>query len=225
MKPIDPLPKTPRDNRPLSVRVYERLRDLIIQEKLPPETQLVQGQVADALEVSRTPVRDALNRLTHERLVTWTPGHGHVVNEVRAQDIRYVYQVREPLEALAARQSAGRHSAVQISRLNALVEEMALIDPADCDAQFSLNRRFHMSLFEPCENFVLLQMIESLWDHPLTLRITRSYEHNADAVADAVATHRDIVHAAREGDPDRLAELMTAHWQRLTESLLRGAGS
>ncbi|MFI6058525.1 GntR family transcriptional regulator [Streptomyces sp. NPDC051286] len=221
MKSIDPLPKTPRDNRPLSVRVYERLRDLIIYERLPPDTQLVQGQVAEALQVSRTPVRDALNRLTHERLVTWTPGHGHVVNEVHTQDIQYVYQVRQPLEALAARLSAGQHSAVQIARLNALVEEMALIDPADGDAQFVLNRRFHMALFEPCGNFVLVQMIESLWDHPLTLRITQSYTHNSDTLAEAVAEHRKIVQAARAGDPDQLAEMMNTHWRRLTDSLLK----
>ncbi|WP_326773183.1 hypothetical protein [Streptomyces sp. NBC_01445] len=71
-------------------------------------------------------------------------------------------------------------------------------------------------------DFVLLQMIEDLCKYPLTLRITRSYEHNADAVANDIATHRDIVQAASEGDPDRLAELVTAHWQGLTESLLRG---
>lgn len=205
------LSRAPRDPRPLAVQVYEHLRDQIVTGELAADTALVQEQVADALGVSRTPVRDGLNRLTHEGLVTWLPGHGYVVNELAESDIREVCQVRLNLELLATRLACGRHTAVSVSRLTALVEEMAAAEPTDSAVQFELNRRFHRALVEPGGNGLLLRMLDNLWDHPVNRRITRSYVFNPRNVELMVNEHRELITAAAAADLDRLLALSEQH--------------
>lgn len=200
-----------RDRRPLAVRVYEQLRDQIVSGELGAETALVQEQLADSLGVSRTPVRDGLNRLTHEGLVTWLPGHGYVVNGLAQADIREVCQVRLNLELLATRLACGRHTAVSVSRMTVLVEEMAAADPTDSATQFELNRRFHRGLVEPGANSLLLRMLDNLWDLPVNRQITRSYVFNPANVDVMVHEHRELIAAASAGDLDRLLALSEQH--------------
>ncbi|MFD4606973.1 GntR family transcriptional regulator [Streptomyces sp. NPDC058440] len=208
---MQPLRSDPRDTRPLGVRVYERLRDEIVSGSLEADATLVQEQVAERLGVSRTPVRDALNRLAHEGLVTWLPGSGYIVNALQPKDIAEVYQVRQSLETLALRLACGRHDRARLARLAAVIEEMADTDPADAAAQFELNRSFHRLLIEPCDNALLLRMIDTLWDHPVNRRITRSYVHEPGSVPVMVSEHRAILEAARAADGDGLARLATEH--------------
>lgn len=207
MRPLD---KSPRDPRPLPVRVYEQLRDLIVIGELAEDSQLVQEQVAEALGVSRTPVRDALNRLAHEGLVTWNPGHGYLVNGLTGREIREVYEVRRTLELEAARLACGRHGAALLAQLNALIEEMVAADPTDSVVHFELNRRFHRTLVEPCDNHLLLKMLDTLWDHPVNRRITRSYLAEAGSSQAMIEEHRQLLAAASASDESLLVEL-TAH--------------
>jgi len=223
---VEPLRSDPRDARPLGVRVYERLRDEIVAGALAADVPLVQEQVAEKLGVSRTPVRDALNRLAHENLVTWLPGSGYIVNALQPHEITDVYQVRQSLETLALRLACGRHDQAQLARLTAVIEDMAAADPADSAAQFELNRQFHMSLSEPCGNALLLRMINALWDHPVNRRITRSYVHDAANVSLMVGEHRAILEAARAADPELLVRLATEHmYTGYGETLPEDAGT
>ena len=208
MRPLD---RSPRDGRPLPVRVYERLRDLIVTGELAEDSQLVQEQVAEALGVSRTPVRDALNRLAHEGLVTWNPGRGYLVNGLTNREIREVYEVRRTLEVEATRLACGRHDPVLLARLATLIEEMAAADPKDPVVHFELNRRFHRTLVEPCDNHLLLKMLDTLWDHPINRRITRSYLQEAGSSETMVAEHRQLLAAAAAADEALLMELTSHH--------------
>lgn len=208
---MKPLPKSPRDPRPLPVRVYEQLRDLIVAGELDQDSQLVQEQVAESLGVSRTPVRDALNRLAHEGLVTWNPGHGYLVNGLTGREVREVYEVRQTLELEATRLACGRHDAAVLARLNALIEEMAAADPRDAVVNFELNRKFHRTLVEPCDNHLLLKMLDTLWDHPVNRRITRSYLQEAGNSQSMVHEHRQLMAAAASADEPLLIELTSHH--------------
>jgi len=94
---------------------------------------------------------------------------------------------------------------------DALIEEMAAADPDDSARQFELNRSFHRTLVEPCENGLLLKMLDSLWDHPVNRRITRSYVHDPGNVNLMTQEHREILEAARAADVDRLLKLSEHH--------------
>lgn len=197
--------------RPMGEVVYESIRDGIVDGRYTADEQLIQELLATELGVSRTPVRDALNRLAHEGLVTWLPGSGYLVNDLTNQDITEVLEVRRNLEVLALEKACGRLSRVQASRVNTIIEEMAAADPTDAIAQFDLNRRFHQAMIEPAGNQLLLMMLDQLWDHPVSRRITRSYIHDADNVAQMIEEHRQILQASLDGDVARLTALSAEH--------------
>ncbi|WP_162308230.1 GntR family transcriptional regulator [Segeticoccus rhizosphaerae] len=197
--------------RPMGTVVYESVRDAIIEGRYGADEKLVQEQVAGDLGVSRTPVRDALNRLAQEGLVTWLPGSGYLVNDLTDQDITEVFEVRRNLEVLALEKSCGRLSRVQASRINTIIEEMAAADPTDAAAQFDLNRRFHQAMIEPAGNQLLLTMLDQLWDHPVSRRITRSYIHDEENVGRMIEEHRQILQACLDDDVQRLTTLSEKH--------------
>lgn len=197
-------------NQPMGVLAYEAIRDAIVEGRHAAGTQLVQEQLAQELGISRTPLRDALNRLAHEGLVTWRPGLGFVVNELDDEDIVHVHQVRERLETLALELSCGRLDRVQVARIRVLIEEMDAADPADARVQYDLNRRFHQAMIEPCGNPILLSVLDQLWDSPLSRRITRSYIHEGENVGRMADEHRAILQASVD-DRDRLLTLSIAH--------------
>jgi DNA-binding GntR family transcriptional regulator len=199
------------DRKPMGSVVYEAIRDAIVEGRYEPDEKLIQEQVATDLGVSRTPVRDALNRLAHEGLVTWSPGYGYVVNELTDEAIDEMHQVRELLEERALMLSCGRLDRVQAARMRALIEEMDAGDPTDVALQFSLNQRFHQAMIEPCGNRFLTFILDQLWNHPVSRRITRSYVHDPRNVSHMVDEHRAILQASLDDDPDRLAQLSRSH--------------
>ncbi|HEX3791923.1 MAG TPA: GntR family transcriptional regulator [Pseudonocardiaceae bacterium] len=208
---MQPLPKTPRDHRPLGERVYAALRDAIVDGEFAADQQLVQEQLGEELGVSRTPVRDALARLAQEGLVTWSPGNGYLVSDLSKDDVVDVYQVRFALESLAMRQACGRHTPAQLARIRGLIEEMAAEQDAPAAVHFELNRRFHLALMEPCGNDFLIQTVDNLWAHPVNRRITKSYVQDRANIPLMVAEHRELLAAAEQADLDRLTALVADH--------------
>lgn len=154
---------------------------------LDADSQLVQEQVAEAL------------------------GRGYLVNALSSREIVEVYQVRRLLELEAARLACGRHTPVMVARLQGLIEEMVAADPGDTSLLFELNRRFHRTLLEPCDNQQLLKMLDTLWDHPVNRRITRSYVREAGSPQTMIDEHRALLAAAADGDEELLLALTSDH--------------
>lgn len=198
----------PNDTRPLSERVYERISSDIIDGKIPAGSALVQEQVAAQYGVSRTPVRDALTKLTHDSLATLVQGKGYIVNDLTDRQVEDVYEVRHALETLAARQSCGHHTSAQLVRLRALIDESEILDPQDATELFRLSRSFHAGLVEPCPNRYLLGILNSIWDDPIQRRITMTYEQGAEHQSKVVADHRRILEAIKNNDADTVAEVL-----------------
>lgn len=202
----------PADGRPLADRVEVALRSLIADGGVAADEVLVQEQLAQRLGVSRTPLREALNRLVDAGLVERHRGGGYRVREVTAAEVAQVQQVRAHLELLAIRESVGHHGRVDLAVIEDLLDEHAAADPADIDVQFDLNRRFHLAVIAPCRNSYLLETIDRLWDHPVHRRITRAYiEADAGNAARMVAEHREIVEALRTGDVEAVVGMASSH--------------
>ncbi|OFE18697.1 hypothetical protein BA895_00370 [Humibacillus sp. DSM 29435] len=201
----------PRRGEPVAEAVYRHVRDAIVDGAYPADAQLVQEQVADQLGVSRTPVREALNRLAAEGLVTWVPRSGYTVNALTDADITDVFEVRQSLEVLALRHACGQLNRTQAAKVRVLIAEMDEADPTDAAAQFELNRLFHQAMVEPCRNRYLLGLLDQLWSNPVSRRITGSYIHDARNVARMVQEHEQILQASLDNDVETLVRLSQQH--------------
>ncbi len=200
-----------RDPRGMVARVYEHVRDQIVNGSLTAGSQVVQEQLAEDLGVSRTPVREALNRLAQEDLVETVPGSGFVISALLDEEIDDVFEVRRSLEITAAGLAWGKHTRVDFAMLEDLSEQMADSNPTDDAVQFDLNRRFHRTLSAACGNRILLRMLDSLWDHPVNRRITRAYLRGGANTMEMVREHRELLQTLHTGTKEQFVERVEQH--------------
>jgi DNA-binding GntR family transcriptional regulator len=196
--------------RPLAERVYEELRQRIAQGVLAPRDRLVQEQIANDLSVSRTPVREALNRLAQDGLVTWVPGVGYLVAQPRKRDVADVQGVRQVLELAALTQALPHYTDVDLSKLKSVYQEMVDADPASAD-YVDLTRRFHRELVEPCPNELLLALVDDMWSRPTGVKVTGRYGDSPHSVEIMIRDHCEIIEAIEAGDHQRAIDLLDAH--------------
>ncbi|HEY9522047.1 MAG TPA: GntR family transcriptional regulator [Thermopolyspora sp.] len=199
--------------------VVDDVRNLILEGQYAPGDRLGEVELADALGVSRTPVRDALRRLQAEGLVEITANKGAKVVEYPHEDLETIFELRARIEGLAARQAA---SLATIEDADALHEiALAIKDHAeqrDIDTVYRLNAEFHQSLVRLSCSAVLAQSISSLVHSPVLLRTYSSFDD--EAMRRSVNHHIEIAAALRAGDPGWAEAVMRAHLFSARASLL-----
>ncbi|HEY6311783.1 MAG TPA: GntR family transcriptional regulator [Streptosporangiaceae bacterium] len=196
--------------------VYQRLRSAIVCGELRPNERLVEADLADWLEVSRTPVRECLQRLAAERLVA-NRRRGWIVLEHTIEDIREIYGVRAALEGYAAQLAAHQASPDQVERIMAL----ARIDPATyADPPrrgfVEYNQQFHDTVVESCGNSRLAEAIRRSREYYFDYRIAAVY--TPAEVAEAIGGHQAIGLAIQRRDPDAAERLARAHMHEALEA-------
>ena len=154
------------NGRSQTARAYEELRRRILANEMPAGTQYLEQELADELGMSRTPVREALIRLSDERLVEVKPRHGARVLPVSATDKAEIYELLTSLEAIAARRVAERGlNAVQLKRLDdALAGMNEALERDDLSAWSAHDREFHNAIVELSGNRRLAQVVAMFRD-------------------------------------------------------------
>src|SRR5579875_2601421 len=146
---------------PLSQSVYRRLRQDILSGVLRPNERLVETELGQLFEVSRTPVRDALLRLESDGLVD-AGKRGWTVHEYDRDELIAIYETRAALEGAAARLAAMRATEEQLADIEAALrsERDDLLANSDSDLTSQENSQFHAMIYETCRNERLLSLIE-----------------------------------------------------------------
>jgi DNA-binding GntR family transcriptional regulator len=210
------------DNLTLWERVYRHLRQQILEDQLPPGTELSEVALSRELAVSRGPIREAIGRLAAEGLVTVRPRRGAEVRSLTPTELIDAYQVREALEVLAVRLAVPRITSADLARLDELVDRMAEFARKDQVADFfAANVAFHELLCELSGNEKLREVHHRLEGEIRRFQArTLALRGNLDS---SVSEHRAILAAVRLRDVDKACELTAAHIrvpaQRLQESL------
>ena len=200
----------PLENLTLWQRVHERLREQILSGELEPGAELAEVALSEQLGVSRGPIREALGRLASEGLVIVRPRRGAVVRSLSAEEFLELYQVREALEAMAAKLAVPRLSAADFEELQALNDTMARHAEADeVAAFFAANIAFHGRLLEASGNGKLQELYRQLVGQLGRYRL-RSLMLRGN-LQRSVAEHAAILRAAKRGDAERAAHLMSEH--------------
>jgi DNA-binding GntR family transcriptional regulator len=187
--------------------VRDALRDLIISGGVDTDVPLRQDELAARLNVSRTPLREALHGLASEGLVTLDPRRGAVVTKPTVKQLFDLYEIREQLEVYAGRKVAALADTSHIDEIAAINDRMADVnDPVEW-AQ--LNQQFHAAVYAACANVELVALIGALAARAkFYVRILVSSRPPAMG---AVHEHQEILDALRKGDPDAMEAAIRRH--------------
>ena len=200
--------------------VYRSLRHRILSRELLPGERLNEVELAESLNMSRTPVREALARLTNYGLVTTAPRRGASVRRLSHQDVVDLLDMREALECLAVRLATPRLQAEQIAALRdhlLLRRTEALAGQPRNDEPFG-EHDLHASLVTASGNALLVDTIQRTYDLLLTLRIG-STQVPGRAVG-AVDEHLWVLDALEAHDPELAEERLIAHLRAGRKNIL-----
>ena len=197
--------------RRLSDQVYEQLKHLIVDGTYPPRAHLNERELTVELQVGRTPVREALQRLVRGHFLTVVPGGGYFVTDITSDGQGHVYELRSVVEVLSARLAAQRASAADVSRLRAFVARAELDPPADADGHWHLevDCEFHILVAQATGNEYLQAAVNDLL--LLTSRILFARRPRIPSVRDELDFYRLLVEAIAAHDADAAARLMADH--------------
>ena len=190
-------------------RIVASITEAIVERRLMPGTKLVEQKIADIFAVSRTLVRQALNQLSRDRLVTLAPARGAFVAMPSVDEARQVFEVRAMLEAALVRQLCGCITAAHVAVLRAhLQDEAAAVARTDVPGRTRLLADFHVVLARLHGNEVLAQLLADLLSRSSLIALMYQSSHSAEQ---SQAEHVQIVDALALRDADAATRLMEQH--------------
>lgn len=206
--------------RELNQRAYDEIRRGILDGKLLPSSPISEYQLAAALKISRTPVREALKRLEEEGLVWSIPNKGTFVTKVSAQDIMEIYQVREGLEGLAARIAAEQMSESDIHLLEKeIILEDELKSSGRVDEIFNCDIRIHKLIIASTQNIRLGAILATLDDQMHRVRII--FSQSPDWLDSTLKDHTEIVEKIKAHDCEGAEKAMIRHLRSACDRSVR----
>jgi DNA-binding GntR family transcriptional regulator len=207
-----------------SDRAYATLREDILDWRLEPGTLLAEVEQSERLGISRTPLREALSRLTTDGLVAAQGGRGLVVTAVSMDNIAQLFELRQVLEQQAARLAAQhRDRAVFEALRDEFRAAPALLDRPEpaYEEYYDLVARFDAAVDLATGNSYLVAALRSLRPH--LARIRRISHDNLDRLRAAAAEHLVIVEAIADGQPELAASATHVHLHQSLRTILASA--
>ncbi|WP_439660438.1 GntR family transcriptional regulator [Lentzea sp. HUAS TT2] len=191
--------------------VLESIKEAILYGKLKPGQALVETDLAASLNVSKTPVREALKTLAGSGLVVMSPYKGASVRVVDAEMAASVYDVRMLLEPEALRRAVALGADFTEAR-------SVLDDTSDLARRSLANRRFHRALYAGCGNPLMVEILDGLRDQAALITVAGWGISPTWEAEDA--EHRAILVAAEEGHGDVAADLLRRHVQTFADRVV-----
>lgn len=206
-----PMPAEQGRRQSYSDQAYTLLRRKILDNEISAGLQATEQEIAEALGMSRTPVREALVRLANEGLVEVRPRHGMRVLPVSGEDMREIYEILTGLETVAAESVARRGlTDAQSGSLEQAVADMDIaLENGDLRAWAEADERFHMLLVDFCGNRRLRTLVGTYWDQAhrvrmITLRLRPKPTKSS-------ADHAELLDALRRGDGEAASRIHREH--------------
>ncbi len=207
----------------LGGRVFQRIRDDILNGKYKERDELREISLGKELGVSRTPVREALRRLELEGLVSIIPNKGAFVTGITAKDVKDIYAMRSSLEGLCARWATRLITDEQLAEL----EEIMMLsefhvkreDEDNSEQICMLDEKFHSVLYEASGSRILGGM---LGDFHKYVQLTRKKcVSSKERARKSIREHRQILRALQEGDADQAEQFANEHIFQVMQYLKR----
>ena len=219
---LEPVPASDRRRLPapsagVTDRIVESVIAGIIERRLKPGTKLGEQKIATLFGVSRTIVRQALNQLSRDRLVTLEPGRGAFVATPSIDEAHHVFEYRAMIETELVKQLCARVTSAQIKQLRAhLRDTKAAVARTDVAGRTRLLADFHVELARLLGNHVLVEAIADLLSRSALISLMYQSTHAAE---ESHQEHERIVDAIEGRDARAAARLMTHHLDNLERNL------
>ena len=195
----------------LADEVYQQLIDAILARDIMPGDQLVQGKLAAELQISRTPVREALIQLERDGVLEVTTRGSFRLYLMNEHEVRELYQARAAVEGQTARILAANKTPKMIQELRDFVENEEDISSSTIQAYFAANKNIHRRFVELANNRFLLEMFDMIWGKAMAFQLFATIE-NADP-SKSLGGHMRLIDVIESGDKSETLEVFTQHIQ------------
>jgi DNA-binding GntR family transcriptional regulator len=207
-------------------RVYDAIKSMTINFQLMPGERLNEVEIAGALGVSRTPLREALNRLNTEGFLSFRAGRGFFCRELAPKEIFDLYEIRKMIEVAGVRLSAERASDDKIDELMAFLRKTGS-NPSrfTTDELVDMDEHFHETLAAMSGNAEILRILRNV---NARIRFVRWVDMDSGVRKKTQTEHRKVLARVKARDADGAAALLTTHIDRrldeITAAIRRGYG-
>ena len=208
----------------LKDKAYENIKLQIIRGNLKPGTRLLEEELSKAMNISRAPIREALNRLEKEGFVTITPRKGAAVTHITAQMIEDIFEIRETLESLAVKKSIGKISLEKLERVGESFKKFInkTANEKNCVQYLALDKKFHDLLSQNCGNKKLIELLANFQEQ---IHWLRNISLKRIAFTDSVKEHLTIMEALKKNNEELIIKALLQHLERAKKSSLEEINS
>lgn len=205
---------------PLKDLAYEKIKNDIIKGKLNSNQILKENEIADSLGISRTPVREAFQRLEREGFIHLIPYKGAMVNKLDLNDIKELSQAREALEGMAARLACGRIKIEKLLKIEELFRSVDNLDTIENQEKcYKLGRLLHDEILKACGNKIIVNYVKTLLSQfERVMLMSRRAKGRAE---EAYNEHLEIIKAIKKNDPDLAEKKMREHINKVVNDAIR----
>lgn len=200
--------------------VYEQILSAIVTGQIAPGDRLIQEKIASEINISRTPVREALLRLEQEGVLEMQGRKGFAIRKMREDEVVQVYGAREAIEGYSAYWLAENRTPERIAAIQEKVDAERAEQTDDVQVEFRLNKAIHRSIVEQSGNKVLLDLFETLWGHGVSLWLFAGTMSNQDPPDPNV--HQALLDVISTGSAEQAQAAMIAHVREGLERQLKG---
>jgi DNA-binding GntR family transcriptional regulator len=193
----------------IAERAYRELRDRIVTLQLPPGAALREDELMRELGIGRTPLREAVQRLTLENLVSVQPRRRTLVTDVRVDDIVQITEVRAELEGYAAHVAASVMDPDAVAEAEALLSQIDALGGEGQDALMRFDERIHRFTWDAARNPYLAETLEQYF--ALSLRVWYLVLDRVPALGASVHDQANLLRALVAGDAVRARGIMRDH--------------
>jgi DNA-binding GntR family transcriptional regulator len=206
-------------NLSLGSQAYEGLKRIILNGEINPGGKIKEGEIAEALGISRTPVREAINRLQKEGFIEIFPQRGAFVVQFSEKDVFELFLIRESLEGLAASMAAEKINEGSLVKLESCVQGFEEPFTAkDIQRYAREDLKFHQTIVMFSEARRLISLISTLHDH---IRIFRLTPRGVSArMKSSLEEHKGIIEAVRARDPKEAEQRMRQHIRNVRNGVM-----
>lgn len=208
----------------LTKEAYERISQYIQDGTFAPGMALIETDLCERLQMSRTPIREALQRLSSEEMVDYSRARGFTVSAFSAQKLGNIYEMLEGLEGMMSYLLAEDHDAPCFAAAGEAVQEMErACQSENWDQWLKADSKFHAALYESCHNVYIARNAER-FNRPATqvrMMITRFYLDKHRSTRD----HRALYEAIIASDAEKARALAQDHYRWVRGEILKYLGA